>query len=378
MTNNLSETDYSDTAYLRINFPPLVHISWDNPCMGQTAHFFSDVTSDISPNSFTYEWTFGDAAEGKSVYPNPSYLYDSSGTYNVTLTVKDAFGCTASVDTTVTIYEIPDLQITGDDVVCSNEQDVQYEVNLADNNVDFEWDIKDFGTITDNSLPQINVDWNKVDSAIQTDISLRVTIHFNDTLFCITKVSKEVLITSYIAPPEGIVFRKPVNSSLLIYKDSIAGPEIKSYKWGYTAEGQDHYIKPENGGERFYCDFLSLNCADTDYWVETSYDSRIDCVTRSHYKCNTDKLGWADMTGSFKLYPVPASDYLKIKSEINHEISEIVIYNVMMQEMILKKNLATTEDGVTVSLDGLISGVYIIQITDNSGMNSFRVFNIEK
>jgi hypothetical protein len=49
-----------------------------------------------------------------------------------------------------------------------------------------------------------------------------------------------------------------------------------------------------------------------------------------------------------------------------------------MQEVLVLKNPTLSQDAYTISLEGIISGVYIIQITDETGMNQFRVFNIEK
>lgn len=374
MTSTLSGMEYSQTAYLEINFPPVIDFTWTNPCQGQTVHFNSTVTTDISPNSLKYLWTFGDELGGTSVYPDPSYLYNNSGSFYVTLSVEDEGGCVNSRTDTITIYDIPSIQITGKDVVCSNEQDVKYKVELGGSNIRFKWDISGFGTIENDTLPEINIDWNAVEIPTQKDIFLTVTL-FYDNLFCSTKISKEVLITTYKAPPEGEVFRKPVNSSLLIYK----GPEVKSYKWGKTeiATGNDAYIPAVAGGERLYCDFGSLEVT-YDYWVETSYDSRINCVTRSYFDFDGNKQGWIDPADSFKLYPVPASDYLTIQSASGNNTSEIVIYNLMMQEVLVERKDVPSENVYTISLKGLLSGVYIIQITDDSGMNYFRVFNIEK
>ncbi len=51
----------------------------------------------------------------------------------------------------------------------------------------------------------------------------------------------------------------------------------------------------------------------------------------------------------------------------------------MMQEaLVVKEPGCFPQMACTISLEGIKSGVYIIQITDDSGMNHFRVFNIEK
>ncbi len=374
MTSTITGVNYSDTAYLAINIPPSVDFTWTNPCQGQSVHFESIVSSDISPNSFTYTWTFGDGT-GTSVYPDPYYVYAAEGAFNVTLMVEDDNGCSNSITKNVLIHNIPSLEITGKDVVCSNEQNVEYSVDLEGSDIKYKWDISGLGTIDNDTSRVININWYAVDSPSQNKIYLTITILFPDNLFCSSKISKEVLITTYEAPPVGIVFRKPYNSSLLIYK----GPEVNSYKWGYTeiSSGNDFYIPASKGGERLYCDFGELKSTNT-YWVETSYDSRINCVTRSYFESGQFKIDQTDDPVAFKIYPVPASDNLKIQADPFHKTTGVVIYNLMMQEVLSNMKMMPSEDVCNINLEGLKSGVYIIQITDESGMNHFRVFNIEK
>lgn len=378
MFSTFYDTTYSITAFLNINFPPAyVNFTWTNPCESQSVHFQSEVSPEATPTG--YLWTFGDAAGGTSVYPEPSYIFNNNKdtTYEVTLFIEDVNGCGRSVTKDVEVFKIPDINIEGKEVVCSNENTVKYEAILGESSFDsisYEWEISGIGPIGINE-PEIFIDWFAVDSPTQNDIFLTVTFYTSNSLFCSTKVSKKVLITSYKAPPEGEVFRKPVNSSILIYK----GPEVNSYKWGFTDSAGDHPADQDpNGGVRLYCDYGTLDLENNDYWVETSYDARINCVTRSHFDKKKNEQEWFDITETFKIYPVPASTYLTIKSDNYIKASDIAIYNLMMQEVLVHKNLIYSQECCTISLDGLKSGIYIIQIKDDSGMKHFRVFNIEK
>lgn len=377
MFSTYYDTVYSETAFLNINFPPAsVDFTWTNPCESQSVHFQSEVSAEATPAA--YLWTFGDAAGGTSVYPDPSYIfsYNKDTTFNVTLFVQDINGCTKSVSKEVEVYKIPDINIEGKEVVCSNENAVKYTAVLGENSFDsisYEWEISGIGPVGTNE-PEIFIDWYAVDSPTQNDIFLTVTFYTSNALFCSTKVSKIVLITTYKAPPQGEVFRKPVNSSVLIYK----GPEVKSYRWGFTDSEGDQYFQDHNGGVRLYCDFGTLDLENKDYWVETSYDSRINCITRSYFDKVKNEQLWNDITGTFQIYPVPATNHLTIKSDNYNSASDVVIYNFMMQEVLVVKQQILSPDGCTISLEGIKSGVYIIQITDESGINQFRVFNIEK
>ena len=159
----------------------------------------------------------------------------------------------------------------------------------------------------------------------------------------------------------------------MIYK----GPGVNSYKWGFTDNNTDHYIPAEDGGERFYCDFMVLDAAN-DYWVETSYDSRINCVTRSYYNFESDKSGEAEMSAAFTIYPVPASDKLTVRFDEDTRPGGISIYNLMMQKVYESQGPEALQHEYAISLENFKSGIYIIQVTDDAGINNFSVFTIEK
>ena len=95
---------------------------------------FTYVTACLpSPTTFTntsttigecppYLWDFGDAASGASntsTLTNPSHIFSSPGTYNVTLTLTER--CQTSVKTqTLTVYGVPTALIAADSTVCEN------------------------------------------------------------------------------------------------------------------------------------------------------------------------------------------------------------------------------------------------------------------
>ncbi len=82
--------------------PPLTVAVQANPSTG-TSPVTVTFTSTVSGGTpgYTYAWTFGDG--GTSASANPTYTYDSAGTYTVTLVVTDAMGRIQSGTTTVTV-----------------------------------------------------------------------------------------------------------------------------------------------------------------------------------------------------------------------------------------------------------------------------------
>ncbi len=72
---------------------PLV-VSYNNTSTGATSH----------------AWNFGDAQT--STITSPTHTYNTSGSYSVSLVVKNSFGCTDTAKSTIVVHPIPDASFT--------------------------------------------------------------------------------------------------------------------------------------------------------------------------------------------------------------------------------------------------------------------------
>ncbi len=72
---------------------------------------FIATVSGPETGALTYSWNFGDGST--STLAGPSHAYATPGSYNVTLSVKDAAGQTATAATTANVYAPVQPQITG-------------------------------------------------------------------------------------------------------------------------------------------------------------------------------------------------------------------------------------------------------------------------
>jgi PKD repeat protein len=89
-------------TYSVMEIPPLEVVISANPTSGDaqlTVQFTSYVDGGLSP--YTYSWTFGDGQVSSSA--NPTHVYDSDGTFTVTLVVSDSSSMTESDQVTVTV-----------------------------------------------------------------------------------------------------------------------------------------------------------------------------------------------------------------------------------------------------------------------------------
>ncbi|CAN5859553.1 hypothetical protein BH11BAC7_BH11BAC7_28800 [soil metagenome] len=78
---------------------------------------FTDLSSPTTGNGslVNYHWDFGMPAltNDTSNITSPSYVYNTPGTYQVTLLVKDSIGCRDSAQRNVTVYYLPQVAFSG-------------------------------------------------------------------------------------------------------------------------------------------------------------------------------------------------------------------------------------------------------------------------
>lgn len=97
-----------------------------NTCSGSTALLSNSSTFQGAPIS-GYTWDFGDGSPTSSA-SNPNYIYTVAGTYTVSLTVTNGFGCTNTITHPITINQTPNASYILD-VPCRNPTDAVILVN---------------------------------------------------------------------------------------------------------------------------------------------------------------------------------------------------------------------------------------------------------
>jgi PKD repeat protein len=86
-----------------VNALPVANMKSPNVCFNN-ANVFTDLSVGNTTLS-TWAWNFGDG--NKSVLSNPTHTYGNPGTYAVTLTVTNTFGCVSSQTITVVVNPLP-------------------------------------------------------------------------------------------------------------------------------------------------------------------------------------------------------------------------------------------------------------------------------
>ncbi len=138
----------SMTIAVVVNPIPVANFTATSECFEYTTTFTN--TSTITTGTITQnDWDFDDAI-GTSALLNPTYIYGSSGTFNVELIVTSDSGCTHSVIVPVTVYPKPTANFDTTDV-CLNIAAQFTDQSLGNGGIlnGWTWDFENDGT-TDN------------------------------------------------------------------------------------------------------------------------------------------------------------------------------------------------------------------------------------
>ncbi|MBS1637550.1 MAG: PKD domain-containing protein, partial [Bacteroidetes bacterium] len=140
-----------DSVKIMFNPPPTLAFFSDtvNICAPGIIHFSDQsVTGNPADPISSWNWNFGDG--GVSALPDPAYIYNTSGTYTVTLTVTTDAGCTASSVNPIVIHAFPSP--SAGFTMNTNYLDIPYDVLHCNNTSSgasvYDWQFGDGATST--------------------------------------------------------------------------------------------------------------------------------------------------------------------------------------------------------------------------------------
>jgi gliding motility-associated-like protein len=134
-SSSITKTMYvAETPYVDISFDP-------DACQGETVNFTS--TALINKGTITgYNWSFGDGST--SALSNPGKVYNTSGNFNVSLTVTSSNGCTAtSTAKPMTIFAKPVANFTSEYLLSRGMETDWKFVFTGSNTSAYDWRFED-------------------------------------------------------------------------------------------------------------------------------------------------------------------------------------------------------------------------------------------
>ncbi len=92
-TNSCGQT-ITDSVFVDVNQPPVIDlpILMASICPGESVSFLNNAANSAS---WDYAWNFGDGTTSSQM--NPSHVYNTQGTYDISLTITDDNGCSSTM-----------------------------------------------------------------------------------------------------------------------------------------------------------------------------------------------------------------------------------------------------------------------------------------
>ncbi len=127
----------TDQVIVTVDPLPVVSFSATKVCQGAITQFTDLSTIPLPYTISNREWDFGDGM-GTSTQQNPSYTYDTSGTYLVKLIITSNQGCKDSLSSNIVVDTLPLADAGADKIIC--ELDTTTLGRLPISGESYSWD----------------------------------------------------------------------------------------------------------------------------------------------------------------------------------------------------------------------------------------------
>jgi PKD repeat protein len=103
----------SKTSLITVHHLPTAQFSYSNNCMGYQTSFF-DYSNGGGANIISWLWDFNDGLGSVSTLQNPTHIYNTSGYYNVSLSISNSNGCQNVINQIIEILPTPSADFSVD------------------------------------------------------------------------------------------------------------------------------------------------------------------------------------------------------------------------------------------------------------------------
>ncbi len=251
---------------------PVVNFDVTNTCQGTQVHF-NDLTQTNGAGSIKgWAWNFGDGASGSndfSVLQNPEHTYQTTGTYQVSLTVSSANGCSSTLVKTVVITNAPLVDFSFDNHCVASSIQFTHSPGMDMANISaLNWSFGDGITSTQADPQHL---YNNPGDYI-------VTLKITNTSGCENTISHNITILP--APVANFSIDAPACSKYKVsFTDQSSAPIGSIMRWEYNfGDGTSAVINyPENP------------CISHTYATYGMYNATLTVVTNDNCSAITSK-----------------------------------------------------------------------------------------
>jgi hypothetical protein len=336
---------------LSVNLPPVVTVT------GKTTFCEGETSMLVASGGVGYKWSTGSSQNSISV--------DKSGVYTVTVT--NAEGCTASQEVPVTVNPLPNVTITGKQVVCEGNSTV-LTANGADS---YKWS-------TGDNTPQITISEFGKYSVVGTDVN-GCSNEANVTVLVSPLPEIAILGETDICTGESTVLTATGGSSYLwsngSSEESIEVSKAGTYQViGYNEAGCEAKASVTIQIWQPTASEFSVTTADSCYkWNDSTYCKSGDYVQtlKTVHGCDsvvtlhltiTVGIDGFTMNKAMEIYPNPTTGIITIEGV---KVDKIQLFDVYGK--LLKTNVVNNDEH-QIDISDCASGVYLIKVFNNDSV----------
>jgi len=311
------------------------------------------------------EWTGGLGTWENSSTLNPTYtpLIDETSLVEIQLTAEAISPCDVAAvsELTLTLWDLPETQINGQDNVCRNSKEIEYWADTAglSHNTVYNWTIEQGAIIAySEDSARISVNWN--DNATANG-SIMLTTNFKNTGCTFDATAYDVEIEQTDAPEVLEIIGKPFNNPVVLICQN---PDFK-YQWykdGIELNGET--------GQYYYNSGMEAG----DYFVRVNDTSNAVCANYSESFTKSTPSKSVDFDSEFSVYPNPATNEInitlnteKIKDTEGLTLQFFTLTGEWVQTIRIDNFLET------IQTNNLKQGVYTVSLYDE-----WRLLSIQK
>ncbi len=261
VTDGVNTETITKENFIDIKRNPIPDFYIDGQTQGCIPFFtkFKDNSTCFNDSIIQWYWDFGNGTFSQQ--PNPTAIYSQTGSYDVSLYIKDNFGCNASLlKTNFVNANKPTANFTADNTFSCSENITVYFENLSEGN-----DISEFlWQFGDGATSNVQNPTHTYSNGGDYDVTLIVT----DILDCSDTITKENFISNQktIADFSYNEYGACLNDSIPLINNSI---NANSYYWnfgnGNTSNNKNPTVVYSNPG-LYEIKLISSNnfgCCDT-------------------------------------------------------------------------------------------------------------------
>ncbi len=285
----------SATTTISVSETPTAVFSYDEACQGGATQFtdYSYIANDEDAYIETWYWSFNDpaapdSASNHSSNKDPLHVYDTSGTYPVTLVVTTNTGCVDSVTNNVTVQPNPIAWYEPDTAACGEGRVNFYDMSTSENSTitNWQWNFEPgYGA----DIPNPSYTFSQVDS------TYNVQLVATDAHGCKDTVVRPVSV------PKGykadFSFNKTCLGSPTVFQPELVSPDGDSIiftHWKFGDGSQSAEYTPEHMYLEAGNYAVTLKATNTSYCIDSItknirvYDVPDPAFSYNSYSCDSN------------------------------------------------------------------------------------------